>query len=148
MYCGIISTLRGLALLADLVLRPKLVETKLDVIRNILDIENDMTDENPHKGVVHERIHEAAYGATSPMGHFQQAPRERIPNPTAQVVRDYIMDKCLRVRGWSTNALWIGAPNVCESSASPPTEYVDGKVVLNRPESTMLYIYDICCIGL
>ena len=47
----------------------------------------DIADKNSHKGVVHELIHEAAYGATSPMGHSQQAPRDRIPNPTAQVVR-------------------------------------------------------------
>lgn len=79
----------GIDLLADTVLHPSLLDEEIESIRTILNIELENIQENP-QGLVQERMHEAAYGATSPLGHSLHAPQDRIAQLSASTVRNFM----------------------------------------------------------
>lgn len=143
----------GLELLADSVMNPSLVESELDAIRNILSIELDMMDEDPH-GVVHERIHEAAYGVDSPLGRSRQAPKAAIPHLTGDMVREYMKNYFVarrmvlagagveheRLVELANRFFKDLAPGVeRNSSTTERAEYKGGEVRMNHPDSELSY---------
>lgn len=152
---------QGLELLADSILHPALVDSEIESIRNIMAIEIEAMEENP-QGMVHERMHEAAYGPNSPLGRTALAPVDRIANLDTNVVKAFLSKyfvasrMVLAASGVEherlvalANKYFKDLPKSSSTEKSDDTKhpemttsraiYQGGEVIMNHPDSIMSY---------